>query len=95
MKNKYVISESVENLALNAEPICIRPFLEKEFKVMTDSEKSPEDGVSVIEKMVRAEKPAETEQNTICAKIKAWLWKLYEKTVKAFFDAVLGKWGSE
>jgi hypothetical protein len=38
-------------------------------------------------------KPAETEQNTICAKIKAGFWKLYEKTVKAFFDSVLGKWG--
>jgi len=47
--------------------------------------------------LCRAEckKPAETEQKTICAKIKAWLWKLYEKTVKAFFDAVLEKWGSK
>jgi hypothetical protein len=37
-------------------------------------------------------KTAETEQNTICAKIKAWLWKLYEKTVKAIVAAILEWW---
>lgn len=39
-------------------------------------------------------KSTETEQNTASAKyrgIRAWLWKLYEKTVKAFFDSILGK----
>jgi len=38
------------------------------------------------------EKPEETEQNTIWTKIKAWLWKLYEKTVKAIVAAVLEWW---
>jgi len=41
-----------------------------------------------------AEKPAETEQSTTPAKrwwIKGFFWKLYEKTVKAFFDSYLGK----
>jgi len=39
-----------------------------------------------------AKKPAETEQKTIWTKIKAWLWKLYEKTVKAIVAAVLEWW---
>jgi hypothetical protein len=38
----------------------------------------------------------ETKQNTILAKcwkkIKAFLWKLYEKTIKAFFEAILNKY---
>jgi len=39
------------------------------------------------------EKPVETEQNTIWTKIKAWIWKLYEKTVKAIVAAIL-EWRS-
>ncbi|MCX5634345.1 MAG: hypothetical protein NTW55_00690 [Planctomycetota bacterium] len=39
---------------------------------------------------------AETKQNTTLAKcwkkIKAFLWKLYEKTIKAFFEAILNKY---
>ncbi len=38
-------------------------------------------------------KPAATEQNAAPAKPEreSWWWKLYEKTVKAFFDSLLGK----
>lgn len=40
-----------------------------------------------------AQKPAATEQNAAPAKPEreSWWWKLYEKTVKAFFDSLLGK----
>lgn len=41
-----------------------------------------------------AEKPAETERNTTPAKywgIGAFLWKLYEKTLKVIVDAVMEK----
>jgi len=35
---------------------------------------------------------AEKERNTTCTKIKYMFWKLYEITLKAFFDSLLGKW---
>jgi len=41
------------------------------------------------------ETQAETEQKANIAKPEreSWLWKLYEKTLKAFFDSLLGKSG--
>jgi hypothetical protein len=38
---------------------------------------------------VLTEKPAETEQKTVCAKIKAGFWNLYEVTLKVIVDAVM------
>lgn len=43
-------------------------------------------------KRVKAEKPAETERNNVPSKgsrIGAWLWKLYEKSLKVIVDAFL------
>lgn len=42
------------------------------------------------------EKPAKPEQETASARRETenWLWKLYEKTLKAFFDSLLGKFGA-
>jgi len=41
------------------------------------------------------QQPAETEQKAAPNKPQreSWLWKLYEKTLKAFFDSLLGKCG--
>ena len=36
-------------------------------------------------------KTEQTTPPTRCGKIKAFFWKLYETTVKAFFDSLLGK----
>jgi hypothetical protein len=47
--------------------------------------------LSHVKADLAGKKPAEKEHNTIWTKIKAWFWKLYEKTVKAFFDSVLEK----
>jgi hypothetical protein len=46
----------------------------------------------------QAQEPAGTERNTTSSKrgrIGTWLWKLYEKTLKAFFDAILEKMQSK
>ncbi|MBA7472557.1 hypothetical protein ES707_07888 [subsurface metagenome] len=46
------------------------------------------------EKEFESEKPAETGRNAAPAKyqgIRAWLWKLYEKTLKVIVDAVMEK----
>ncbi len=47
--------------------------------------------VDLAEKHSRHEKPAETEEKATLAKSEreSWLWKLYEKTLKVIFDAVL------
>jgi len=42
-----------------------------------------------LQKVKPPEKPIETEQMAICAKIKALLWRLYEVTLKVIVDAVL------
>lgn len=51
--------------------------------------------LSAAEETIKpAEKPAETEQNATSAKgwgIGAFLWKLYEKTLKVIVDAILEK----
>jgi len=73
---------------------------EEEFMIMVDSLKGTlydlADTFRQIAQIAReelvAEEPAETEQKTTPAKfrrLRAWLWKLYEKTLKVIIDAVL------
>jgi len=49
----------------------------------------------VAKLLKEAEKPAEKEQKVTLGKPEkeSWLWKLYEKTLKALFDSLLGKFG--
>ena len=92
--SKALIPDDVQTEMVDLWPHIEKPIFSKVLPASLEDFKTYWGYVARDIADLAAEKSAETEQKAIPtrrSKIGAWLWKLYEKTLKVVFDAILDK----